>query len=161
MARIPMKDGFTIIPEGTYVFRIYDAQYDADFGKILVHLVNADGMTHTERFSILNKDGSYNDGALGAFSYFAKTAMNNFTMEDVDCDELIGHYISAEVVHNKVQSIKDPSKTNTFANLGDKAPASGFDKQATEKAMTMGRKSENTATAPQSPSNLDVASLLD
>ena len=25
MARIPMTSGFTLIPEGTYVFRIYDA----------------------------------------------------------------------------------------------------------------------------------------
>ena len=28
MARIPMTSGFTLIPEGTYVFRIYDVSYD-------------------------------------------------------------------------------------------------------------------------------------
>lgn len=27
MARIPMTSGFVIIPEGEYVFRIYDATY--------------------------------------------------------------------------------------------------------------------------------------
>ena len=31
MARIPMTSGFVIIPEGEYVFRIYDATYDEDF----------------------------------------------------------------------------------------------------------------------------------
>ena len=34
MARIPMTSGFVIIPEGEYVFRIYDATYDEDFGRI-------------------------------------------------------------------------------------------------------------------------------
>ena len=32
MARIPMTSGFTLIPEGTYVFRIYDVCYDDEFG---------------------------------------------------------------------------------------------------------------------------------
>ena len=32
MARIPMTSGFTLIPEGTYVFLIYDAKYDEEFG---------------------------------------------------------------------------------------------------------------------------------
>ena len=41
MARIPMTSGFALIPEGTYVFRIYDAKYDEEFGKIEVKLVNA------------------------------------------------------------------------------------------------------------------------
>ena len=35
MARIPMTSGFVIIPEGEYVFRIYDATYDEDFGCLL------------------------------------------------------------------------------------------------------------------------------
>jgi hypothetical protein len=29
-----MTSGFTLIPEGTYVFRIYAASYDEEFGKI-------------------------------------------------------------------------------------------------------------------------------
>ena len=36
MARIPMTSGFTLIPEGTYVFRVYAATYDEEFGKIEV-----------------------------------------------------------------------------------------------------------------------------
>ena len=50
-------------------------------------------------------------------------------MTDIDHTDLIGHYIRAEVVHTKMPSRKDPSKTVTFANLGDKAPADGFDGQ--------------------------------
>ena len=67
MARIPMTSGFVIIPEGEYVFRIYDATYDEDFGRIEIKLVNAQGATHTERFSIKDKNDEYNEKALNAF----------------------------------------------------------------------------------------------
>lgn len=139
MARIPMTNGFVLIPEGTYVFRIYDATYDEDFGKIEIKLVNAQGVTHTERFSIKNKNDEFNEKALNAFSYFARTALNDFEVEDVDPEELIGHYIGAEVIHTKVPSNKDPNRTATFANLGDKFPADGFDTEPVERALTMGR----------------------
>lgn len=83
MARIPMTSGFTLIPEGTYVFRIYDVSYDEEFGKIEIKLVNAAGMTQTERFTIKDKNDEPNEKALNAFSYFAKTAMGDYTLEDI------------------------------------------------------------------------------
>ena len=81
MARIPMTSGFVVIPEGEYVFRIYDATYDEDFGRIEVKLVNAQGATHTERFFIKDKNDEFNEKALNAFSYFAKTAMGPITLK--------------------------------------------------------------------------------
>lgn len=154
MARIPMTNGFTIIPEGTHVFRIYEANYDEVFGKIEVKLVNANGLTHTERFAIKNQDDSLNEKALGAFSYFAKNAMDNFAMEDIDPEELIDHYIRAEVIHNKLPSKNDPSKMTTFVNLGDKSPAAGFDKEPNPKALTLG-KEVASAEEPKKGLNLD------
>ena len=154
MARIPMTSGFVVIPEGEYVFRIYDATYDEDFGRIEVKLVNAQGATHTERFSIKDANDEFNEKALNAFSYFAKTAMGDYALEDVDPEELIDHYIRAEVVHTKVPSTKDPTKTVTFANLGDKSPADGFDTEATAAP-------KQTAAAPSAPAKgLDLDSLL-
>lgn len=147
MARIPMTSGFVLIPEGTYVFRIYDAKYDEEFGKIEVKLVTAQGMTHTERFSIKDNNDELNEKALGAFSYFAKTAMNDFSLEDIDPAELIDHYIEAEVIHTKLPSNKDPNKTVTFTNLGDKSPADGFDEDPVARAMTLGKGKSTTPTA--------------
>ena len=129
MARIPMTSGFTLIPTGEYVFLIEDVKYDEKFGTLEVKLVTADGMKHTERFSLMDNNGEANEKALNAFSYFAKTALNDFSVADIDHTDLIGHYIRAEVVHTKMPSRKDPTKTVTFANLGDKAPADGFDEQ--------------------------------
>ena len=147
MARIPMTSGFALIPEGTYVFRIYDAKYDEEFGKIEVKLVNAAGMTHTERFFIKDKNDEMNEKALNAFSYFAKTAMGDFSLEDIDPEELIDHFICAEVVHTKLPSNKDPNKTVTFANLGDKSPAEYFDTEPVARALTLGK--EGTSPAPK------------
>lgn len=164
MARIPMTSGFVLIPEGTYVFRVYDATYDEDFGRIEVKLVNAQGMTHTERFSIKDKNDEFNEKALNAFSYFAKTVMNNYGLEDVDPEELINHYICAEVVHTTMPSRNDPSKTVTFANLGDKFPADGFDTEPVARALTLGTPNADvkpttpkpqTASAPATGLNLD------
>ena len=148
MARIPMTSGFALIPEGTYVFRIYEAKYDEEFGKIEIKLVNAAGMTHTERFSIKDKNDELNEKALNAFSYFAKTAMNDFSLEDVDPSELVDHFICAEVVHTKLPSNNDPTKTLTFANLGDKSPAEYFDTDPVARALTIGKEGA-TAAAPQ------------
>lgn len=144
--RIPMRDGFSIIPEGEYVFRIYEVNHDENFGKIEIKLINAKGQTMTERFTLMQQDGEYNERALSAFSYFAKTAMNNFDMEDVEPKDLVNHYIRAEVVHTESPSKKNPNKTVTFANLGDKYPADGFDTQPVERALTLGN--ENTIQEP-------------
>ena len=127
MARITMTGGFQVMPEGEQVLKITNAEYDEDFGKAVFTLANAKGQTCQERFNLLNNDNTPNEKALNAFSFFAKTAMNDFDLEDVDPVELVGRYIRAEVIHNKVPSNLDPTKTKTFVNLGSKSPADGFD----------------------------------
>ena len=127
MARIPMTGGFQIMPEGEQVLKITKAEYDEDFGKAIFTLENVKGQSCQERFGLLNQDGTPNERALNAFSFFAKTALNNFDLEDVDPVELVGHFIKAEVVHNKVPSNQDPTKMKTFVNLGSKSPADGFE----------------------------------
>ena len=146
MARIPMTGGFQTIPEGVHVLKIIDAQYDEDFGKAIFTLANSKGATCREQFSLLKQDGSPNEKALNAFSFFAKNAMNDFDMEDVDPAELVGHYIRAEIIHNKVPSTTDPGKMKTFVNLGDKSPADGFE--------------DATAAPATKPAGLDLAALL-
>lgn len=159
MARIPMTSGFALIPEGTYVFRIYDAKYDEEFGKIEIKMVNASGMTHTERFLIKDKNDELNEKSLNAFSYFAKSAMGDYSLEDVDPMELIDHFICAEVVHVKLPSNKDPNKTLAFANLGDKSPAEYFDTEPVARALSIGRGEDKAAiSAPKQSAAAPTAS---
>ena len=145
MARITMTGGFRPIPEGVHVLKITKAEYDEDFGKAIFTLENEQGLSCQERFSLLNNDGTANDKALTAFSFFAKTAMNDYDMEDIDPVELVGRYIRAEVTHNKVPSTTEPGKMKTFVNLGSKSPADGFDGVAAE---------------PTKPAGLDLSALL-
>lgn len=146
MARIPMIGGFQTIPEGEQVLKITASEYDEEFGKAIFTLANVKGATCQERFSLLNQDNTPNEKALNAFSFFAKNAMNDFDMEDVDPNELVGHYIKAEVIHNKVPSNKEPGKMITFVNLGNKSPADGF---------------ESAPAAPKTKaSGLDLSALL-
>lgn len=159
MARIPMTSGFTLLPEGEHIFRIFGVEYKEDFGNLTVHLINAQGMVHKETFHLKNGNKP-NEGAMNAFSFFAKTAMNDYTMEDIDPDQLVGRYICCEVVHNELPSNKDPKKTVTFANLGNKSVAEGFDTtpvplaltktlEASDKAKpTKGGKNKAAAPAP-------------
>lgn len=146
MARIPMSAGFQRIPEGEHVLKITKVEYDEDFGKMVITLENVKGLSCQERFNLLNQDNTPNEKALNAFSFFAKTAMNDFDMEDVDPVDMVGHYIRAEVIYRQSPSRNDPNKMMTFVNLGDKSPADGFD--------------DAPAAPATKPSGLDLTALL-
>lgn len=132
MARIALSKntGFILIPEGFHVFKVVDvdmSKYDG-FGKIEVKLETANGQKHSERFSLLNAKGEVNEGALNAFSYFARTVLNDYKAEDIDPAELVGHFIRAEVKHVESTTINERTgKPYINVNLGDKEPALGFD----------------------------------
>lgn len=135
MAKIKLSEGgFTLIPEGVTVFKITGVEYKEDFGKMKVELQTKSGQKHTEQFSLMNKDGETNEGALKAFSYFAKTALNNYQLDEIDHEDLIGCYIQATVKHEEFESNKEPGKMLKSARLNDYAVAVGFgsDKAKTE-----------------------------
>ena len=128
MAKIKLSEGgFTPIPEGEHIFKITKSTYDEDFGKLEVEMITASGQKHIERFSLITNEGEVNEGALNAFSYFAKTALNNFNLDEIDHEDIVGCYMKCTVEHEKVPSNKDPAKTVTFTRLTDKSPASGFE----------------------------------
>lgn len=129
MAKIALSGGFSLIPEGTHIFQIIDVVYKEEFGKLEIKMKTAKGQTHTERFNLMKSDGSMNEGAINAFSYFAKTAMNDYTLSDIDHQDLIDCFLECTVEHNVLPSNKDPNKTVTFVRLADKSPADGFDEE--------------------------------
>lgn len=167
MATIPMTGGFAPVPEGTHVFRIYNVDYNPTFGKLVVHMVTAKGTTHREYFSLMKQDGTMNDGACNAFSFFAKTTLNNFELEEIDHTDLVNHYIKADVAHEQTPSKKDEGKMVTYAKLSNFAVADGFDTTPVEKALTLGTTPKEASTpaptpapAPAENKGVDLASLL-
>lgn len=162
MAIIPMTNGFTVCPEGVHIFRIYKVDYNEEFGKLVVYLVNAKGKTVQERYSLMNQDGSTNDKACNAFSFFAKTALNDFSLEAVDPAMLVDRYIKAAVTHDVRPNKNDPTKTVTFTNLGDKSVADGFDTAPVPKALTLGKETDapTPVEQPTPTTGLDLNALL-
>lgn len=129
MAKIKLTEvGFTLIPEGVHTFKIVDVEYKEDFGKMKITMQTKSGQKHFENFSLLNKKGEINEGALKAFSFFAKTALNNFSLDEIDEQDLIGCYITATVTHEAYEYEKDgETKSGKNARLNQYTVAVGFD----------------------------------
>ena len=127
MAKIALSEGFTVIPEGTHIFKITEVTYKETFGKIEVKMETAKGLKHTERFSLIGKNGQPNEGAMNAFSFFAKTALDDFELTEIDPNDLVGRYMKCVVEHDVQPSNKNPDKNVIFIRLADKSPAYGFD----------------------------------
>jgi hypothetical protein len=135
MAKIKLSEAtFTLIPEGTTVFKVVevdDSKYE-DFGKLAVKLQTAKGENHTENFTIIKANGELNEGALKAWSYFARTCLNNYQADEIDTQDIVGCYIKATVKHEDFTYTKGEKAGQTGKNvrLNDYATASAFDKSA-------------------------------
>lgn len=170
MAQIGLSSGWSIIPKGWHVFKIVSVEYNEDFGRLLVNMATANGAKHQERFSLLNQDGSANEKALNAFSFFAKTALNNYDLTTIDHNDLVGHFILAEVTHTIQPNRNHPERTVTFINLGNKKPAESFDTKPDpdDTATSNDKPDVNRVTgstmaevkADGAPSGLDLAAIL-
>lgn len=160
MAKIKLTAGFTVIPEGTHVFKITNTIYKEDFGKLEIHMQTQSEQKHIERFSLLKSDGSPNEGAYNAFSYFAKTALNNFDLTEIDHSDLIGHFIECDVEHDVQENKNKPGQSITFVRLTGKRPSEGWggsDNTVTTPAAKTALAASQTA--PKTP--MDLAALLD
>ena len=161
MAKIGLTEGFSLIPEGTHIFCITAVNYKEAFGKLEVTMQTKGGSKHIERFSLLKSDGSPNEGALNAFSYFAKTALNDFELSEIDHEDLIGCFIECDVEHEEVEQRDNPGKTRKFPRLVEKRPSEGWDDEEAPKATP----AKKTVPAPAVTKKtgkpaMDLAALL-
>lgn len=124
MAKIKLSEStFSLIPEGTHTFKVMevnDTKYE-DFGKIEVKLQTAKGETHVETFTLIKANGDLNEGALKAWSYFARTCLNNFRADEIDTQDIVGCYITATVKHEKYTRTQGDKKgtEGTAVRLND------------------------------------------
>lgn len=124
------ENTFTIIPEGTTIFKIMEvdeSKYD-DYGKLKVTLQTSSGEKHFENFSFTKANGDISEGALKAWSYFARVCLNNFQVEEIDTQDIVGCYIQATVNHEKYTrtSGEKAGQEATAVRLKDYTSASGF-----------------------------------
>lgn len=126
MALIKLMGGYTPIPEGAHTFKIIDVTYSEEYGKVEVNMKTKDGLSHIERFTLIKNGGLVNEGALKAFSYFAKVALNDFTLDQIDHTALIGHFIDAVATHDVQPNRNKEGETVTFVHLQDFKVSKGF-----------------------------------
>ena len=131
MAKMKLAEStFTLIPEGITTFKVMevdDSKYE-DYGKLEVKLQTAKGETHIERFTLLKANGELNEGALKAWSYFARTCLDDFQADEIDTQDIVGCYVTATVKHEKYTRTKG-EKAGTegiSVKLNDYTTSSGF-----------------------------------
>jgi hypothetical protein len=140
MAKMKLSEStFSLIPEGSTIFKVVevdDSKYD-DFGKIAVKLQTAKGETHVENFIIIKANGELNEGALKAWSYFARTCLNNFRADEIDTQDIVGCYITATVKHEKYTRTKGDKagEEATSVRLNDYTVATKFGGKTMDEIM--------------------------
>lgn len=128
-----VETGFSIIPEGVYIFKIVEVEYKQDFGKMVITMATKQGAKHTERYTLIKGKNEVNEGAMKAFSFFAKTALNDFSLEEIDENDLVGCFVKGAIEHDRRESTKDPDKMVTFTKLTNLEPAIGFEESESSK----------------------------
>ena len=136
MAKMKLSESnFKLIPEGVTTFKVVevnDSKYE-DFGKLEVKLQTAKGETHIERFGLTKNNGEVNEGALKAWSYFARTCLNNFNADEIDTQDIVGCYVTATVKHESYTYEKDgETKKGTNVRLNDYTVAVNFGNKVEE-----------------------------
>ena len=118
MAKIPLTEGFSLLSEGDHKLVITGVNYEADFGKLEIKTKDVNtNQAFTERFNLINKDGTPCEPAMNAFSYAAKVALNDFSATEVDPEDLVGYKYEVTIEHTKVDSKREPGKQMTFAKV--------------------------------------------
>jgi hypothetical protein len=113
MKRKLKESEFTPIPAGEQVVRIKeidDSEYQK-FDKLTVTVEDVGGRTARVNFNFVDADGNPNDVAEGIYTRMCRAAMNDQTLDEVDTRDLIGKFVTVEIVHN------EGSKGGTFANV--------------------------------------------
>lgn len=122
--------GQGLLPEGHHVFKVdsIDASKYEDFGKLTINLITQDGHTHQERFTMIKQDGTLNEGAQKAWSFWVGTILDRWGVGETDTDELVGKYLAADVEHVESDTINEKTgKPYVNARLNNMTSATGFD----------------------------------
>ena len=117
MAIIQLSNtGYTRIPEGWHTFEVIESDYNEDFGKLTITLKTENGLEHKETFTLINAMGEPNEKAINAFTMFAKNCMNDFSLKEVDEQDLIGRKLRGRIEYVEGTRI-NPKTGKNYVNI--------------------------------------------
>lgn len=160
MALISLSSPFIVIPEGTYIFEITKVEYKEKYGKLEITAETEDGLKHTERYNLLKANGEPNNGALAAFSFFVKAVFDDFELEEIDHEDLIGKFFKATIEHTVLESTKKEGETVTFARWVDIEAVDGYEEKAEVKKPSKNTTTKKTKSKQLETESIDLDDLL-
>ena len=99
------------------LLKVVVATYDQDFGKVACDLINDKGEIVSNNFGLMRDDGSINDGALKAFSYFSRVVMGDWGRDDIEAEDLVGRCIRADINMVEGKKMNKDGEPMYFANI--------------------------------------------
>lgn len=120
-------DGFKMMDEGTYIFKVLEAKYDEMKDSVSVKVANQAGKTHVEFFNLVKNNGEVNEFQVKSIVRLCATALNDESLkfQPFDTDvlvDLVGAFFQADIVHDSYND-KERANIAPFSY----ASAEGFD----------------------------------
>lgn len=131
---IKYVNSYRKIPEGHYVFGIYEVHYDQEYGEVKLKVVNNAGYVKQLRYQLLDSNGEVNEIQASTLSRVAQNALNDFESEEFDEQQLPGKYFEADV---KWSQGKGKNANRTFDNIYPTDPADGFPDDCADRAKKL------------------------
>lgn len=124
MAFIALTD-YQPLEEGVHNFKIVAVDYKEDFMKLSITLRTKFGAETYVNFNFLGNDGKPNEVANRIFSFFARTALHDKDVKQVDPETLVGRYVQATAT-KRVYTNKDGEEKTAF-DIKNFKEINGFD----------------------------------
>lgn len=116
--KLSQSNGMFIKEAGKKILlQITKANYDQEFGKVELEFKNERGEIINENYNLMANDGSINEPALKAFSYFTRVAMGDWGVQEVEEEELIGKWLRADIKMTKGSKPDKEGNAIYFANI--------------------------------------------
>lgn len=120
MAKINLAESngtFISQPGKNVLLVVTKSKYDQEYGKVEMTLENENGEIVSNNFGLIDNDGSINEGALKAFSYFSRVAVGDWGRDDIEDEELIGCFVRADIEMVEGKKEGREGKKMEFANI--------------------------------------------
>lgn len=124
MAFIALTD-YQPLEEGVHNFKIVAVDYKEDFMKLSITLRTKFGAETYVNFNFLGNDGKPNEVANRIFSFFARTALHDKDVKQVDPETLVGRYVQATAT-KRTYTNKDGEEKTAF-DIKNFKEINGFD----------------------------------
>jgi len=147
---IPLTSGFALMEEGIQILKITKVEFKEDFGKLNLTMENVQGRKHFERFSFVDKDGNSNDAACSAFSAFARSAIHDPSLSEVEPEDLLGCFVKGEISYRTYTDNNGKEKKTTQKEPGTYWEECSAEEEAwyKENKVEKPAKAETLAPAP-------------